>query len=190
MDQRLHDILKDQPVVLRDLIPGEIPRRAEELFRLFNEAWEVNWGHVPLTRKQFDYMMREVKPLLRPQLLQLALDGDRMVGFGIGLPDLNPLVQKLNGRLTLWGKLRLWYAARFGPIRKVRGLVLGISQSYQTRRLHYAMILRAYINLVRHTPCTFADFSLIPVNLRHYIKALETFGARRYKVFRVFTREI
>jgi hypothetical protein len=190
LEQRLDEILKDQRVVIRDLIPSEVPHRAEELFQLFNEAWEVNWGHVPLTRKQFDHMMHEVKPLLRPRLVQLVLDGDRLVGFLIILPDLNPLVKKLNGRLTLWGKLRLLYAARFGAIRKVRGLVLGISQAYQTKRLHYALILRAYLNLVRYTPCDFADFSLVPVNLRHYIKVLEAFGGRRYKVFRVFEKEI
>ncbi len=190
MEQRLEKILREQRVTMRHLIPGEIPQRADELFHLFNEAWEDNWGHVPLTRRQFDYLMHEIKPLLRQQLLHLILDGDRLVGFGIMLPDLNPLVKKLNGRLTLWGKLRLVYAAKFGPIRKVRGLVLGISQPYQAKRLHFAMILRSYIELVRDTPCEFADFSLIPTSLRHYIKAFEAFGARRYKVFRVFEREI
>jgi hypothetical protein len=192
MEQRLQEILKDQRVVIRNLIPGELLPRAEELYRLFNEAWEVNWGHVPLTRRQFDHMMHEVKPLLRPQLVHLVLDRDRLVGFGISIPDLNPLVQKLNGRLTLWGKLRLLYAAKFGPICKVRALVVGISQAYQTRRLHHALILRSYIHLVRDTPCEMADFSLLPADSRHrvYIKVFESFGAQRYKVFRVFEREI
>ena len=34
--------------------PKEVDRRADEVFELFNTAWAPNWGHVPLTRRQFD----------------------------------------------------------------------------------------------------------------------------------------
>ena len=56
--------------------PRELDRRAEEVFQLFNEAWSVNWGHVPLTRRQFDHLLHEVKPCCRPELASAALDGD------------------------------------------------------------------------------------------------------------------
>ena len=77
-----------------------------------------------------------VKPCLRPGLAYAFLDNDRLAGFGIILPDLNPLIQKFNGRFTLWDKLRLLYGAKYQTVRKVRALVLGISQPYQRRRLH------------------------------------------------------
>jgi hypothetical protein len=190
MERFVDRILQGQNVVLRNLIPGEMERRAKEVFQLFNQAWNPIWGHVPLTWSQFRYLMENVKPLIRPQLAHLVLDHDRMVGFGLALPDLNPLVKKLNGRLTLWGKLRLLYAAKYGPIRKIRAMVVGIGQQYQLRKLHQAMILRSYIYLVKHTQCQMADLSLIPENLHHWIKVLLAFGAQRYKVFRVFEREI
>ncbi len=190
MERRLEEILKRETVVLRDLIPGELHRRAEEVFNLFNEAWAPNWGHVPLTRRQFQDLLDQIKIVLRPGLVSLALDGDRLVGFGIALPDLNPAVQKLNGRLSLWGKLRLLYEAKYKPVQKIRAMVVGISQKYQGRKLHHAMIMRSYIYAVKHTPCRDVDFSLIPENLRHWIKVIRFFGGQRYKVFRVFEREI
>ena len=190
MERRLEEILKRETVVLRDLIPGELHRRAEEVFNLFNEAWAPNWGHVPLTRRQFQDLLDQIKIVLRPGLVSLALDGDRLVGFGIALPDLNPAVQKLNGRLSLWGKLRLLYEAKYKPVHKIRAMVVGISQKYQGRKLHHAMIMRSYIYAVKHTPCRDVDFSLIPENLRHWIKVIRFFGGQRYKVFRVFEREI
>jgi hypothetical protein len=190
MEQRLDDILTRQKVTLAPYNPQELKRRAEEVFQLFNEAWSVNWGHVPLSRQQFDHLLHEVKPLLRPELVHMLLDGDKLVGFGIVLPDLNPVVQKLNGRLGLWGKLRLLYAARFAPIRKVRAMVIGIAQPYQLKRLNYAIFLRTYIYLIKHTPCDMADFSLIPENLRHWIKVIQAFGGQTYKTFRVFEREL
>jgi GNAT superfamily N-acetyltransferase len=190
MERRLEEILSSQKVRLAAYNPGELKRRAEEVFHLFNEAWSVNWGHVPLTRRQFDHLLHEVKPLLRPELTQLLLDGDQLVGFGIVVPDLNHLVQKFNGRFNLLDKLRLLYAAKFGPVRKVRALVIGIAQPYQLKKLNYAMILRIYINVLKHMPFEFADFSLIPENLRHWIKVIKAFGGQQYKTFRVFEREI
>jgi hypothetical protein len=189
--ERLYaEIMRRQTVEVLTYSPKEVDRRAGEVFHLFNEAWEPNWGHVPLTRRQFDEMFEMVKPCLRPEMAFVVLDHDRVVGFAIGLPDLNPLIRKLNGRLTLWGKLRLLYWAKYRPIHKVRAMVVGLSRPYQGRRLHLAMILRSYIYLLKHTPCRMADFSLIPENLTPWIKVFKALGAQRYKVFRVFEKPI
>src|SRR5208337_1956553 len=61
MERRLEEILSTQKVTLANYNPRELARRAEEIFHLFNEAWSVNWGHVPLTRRQFDHLLHEVK---------------------------------------------------------------------------------------------------------------------------------
>ena len=160
------------------------------MYELFNEAWNRNWGHVPVTDRQFNKFFHELKPLLRPELINLILDGDRLVAFGIAIPDINPFIKKLNGRLTWWGKLQLWYEAKYRPYKKARGLILGVLQPYQNRRLHHALIIRTYLDIVKRTPCEIFDLSLIPENLGPYIKALEFYGAHRYKTFRVFKREI
>jgi GNAT superfamily N-acetyltransferase len=190
MERLHHDIMRRQSVKVATYDSKGLDQHAEEIFQLFNTAWEPNWGHVPLTWRQFHEMLEMVKPCLRSEMAFVVLDHDHVVGFSVGLPDLNPLIQKLNGRLTLWGKLRLLYWARYRPIHKVRAMVVGISQPYQGRRLHLALILRSYIYLVKHTPCRMADFSLIPENLTPWIKALLALGCKRYKVFRVFEKSI
>ena len=145
---------------------------------------------MPLTRRQFDEMLAMVKPCLRPAIAYVLLDHDRLAGSGIGLPDLNPLIRQLNGSLTFWGKLRLLYGAKYRPLSKVRAMVVGISQIYQRRRLHLALLLHSYIYLVKHTPCEMADLSLIPANLKHWIKAILALGGQRYKVFLVFEKPL
>jgi hypothetical protein len=190
MERRYADIMRGQDFKVVNYDPKEVNRRADEVFRLFNTAWAPNWGHVPLTRRQFDDMFEIIKPCLRLGMAYALLDGDRAAGFCISLPDLNPLIRKLNGRLTLWGKLRLLYWAKYRPVRKARALVVGISQPYQRRHLHLAMVLRTYIHMVKHTPCDFTDLSLIPANLKHWIKVILALGGQRYKVFRVFEKPI
>jgi GNAT superfamily N-acetyltransferase len=189
-EERLQDIMARAGLTFTTYHPREMTRQAEEAYALFNEAWSPNWGHVPVTRRQFQSAMTDLKPILRPDLVNLILDQGRLVAFSIVVPDLNPLIQKLDGRLTLWGKLRLLYEGKYKPVRKVRALMLGVHQPYQRRGLHVAMILRTYLYLMRHTPWEMADLSLIPENLRHYMMAFQTLGAQRYKTFRVLEKEI
>ena len=190
MQRRYDEIIRGQDLEIVTYNPKEVDRRADEVFHLFNTAWAPNWGHVPLTRRQFDDMFAMVKPCLRPGMAYVLLDDGRVAGFGIALPDLNPLIRQLNGRLTLWGKLRLLYWAKYRPVTKIRAMVVGISQPYQRRYLHLALLLRAYIYLVKHTPCEMADLSLVPANLKHWIKVIVALGGQRYKVFRVFEKPI
>lgn len=190
LEKRLQQVLKGQELIFTTYRPEELENRAQEVYTLFNEAWHRNWGHVPVTDRQFKTFFHELKPLLRPELINLILDGDRLVAFNIAIPDINPFIKKLNGRLTWWGKVQLWYEAKFRPFKKGRGLILGVLQPYQNRRLHHALIIRTYLNIIQRTPCEIFDLSLIPENLGPYIKALEFYGAHRYKTFRVFQREI
>jgi hypothetical protein len=44
--------------------------------------------------------------------------------------------------------------------------------------------------VLKHEPCRFADFSLIPENLTPWIKVFKGLGGQRYKVFRVFEKPI
>jgi hypothetical protein len=189
MEKLLATIMQGQNLTFARYRSRDLEKWGSRIHTLFNEAWSRHWGHLPITEAQFSKLLGELKPLLRPYLVNLILDGDRVVAFGISVPDLNPLIQKLNGRLTLWSKLRLYYAARFGPVRKIRSLVMGVHQPYQGRRLHVAMMVRSYLNLV-YTPIEEVDLSLLPSTFTHYLRSFEVIGAKRYKTFRVFEKAI
>lgn len=188
-EKLLKSILNRQSLVMTTFRSQDLDKWADDICDLFNEAWAPNWGHVPFTKQQFNTFMKELKPLLRPSLVNLLLDNNRLVAFNVVIPDPNPLIQSFNGRFTLWHKLRLLYAGRFGTIHKVRGLVLGVLRPYQTQRLHHALIMRTYLNIVQQTQCKTCDLSLIPETLGHYIKTLTAFGAEHYKTFRIFEKK-
>ena len=77
MERRYADIMRGQDIEMVTYNPKEVDRRADEIFHLFNTAWAPNWGHVPLTRRQFDEMFEMVKPCLRPGMAYVLLDDDR-----------------------------------------------------------------------------------------------------------------
>ena len=48
---------------------------------VYNEAWQDNWGFVPMTDPEIDFMAGRIKPLLMEGLVWLAEAGTEPVGF-------------------------------------------------------------------------------------------------------------
>ncbi len=190
MEKRLQTIMKGQNLVLTSPTVRDFSSRVDEVMEIFNESWDDNWGHVPFTRREFHHIFRQLRPILKPDMIHLVLDGGRIVAFVVNIPDLNPAVQKLKGRMTPWGMLRLLYEARFKALKRARVLLLGVRRPYQGKLLHHALILRTYLHMVKTTSCEVCDCSLIVESLAHFIRTVERFGGKRYKTFRIFEREI
>ncbi len=190
MEKRLQTIMKGQNLVLTSPTVRDFSSRVDEVMEIFNESWDDNWGHVPFTRREFHHIFRQLRPILKADMIHLVLDGGRIVAFVVNIPDLNPAVQKLKGRMTPWGMLRLLYEARFKALKKARVLLLGVRRPYQGKLLHHALILRTYLHMVKTTSCEVCDCSLIVESLAHFIRTVERFGGKRYKTFRIFEREI
>jgi len=190
MEKRLQTIMKGQNLVLTSPTVRDFSSRVDEVMEIFNESWDDNWGHVPFTRKEFHHIFRQLRPILKADMIHLVLDGGRIVAFVVNIPDLNPAVQKLKGRMTPWGMLRLLYEARFKALKRARVLLLGVRRPYQGKLLHHALILRTYLHMVKTTSCEVCDCSLIVESLAHFIRTVERFGGKRYKTFRIFEREI
>src|SRR5215469_5516355 len=81
--------------VLRKTLAADIGRIKE----VYNAAWQANWGFVPMTDAEVDFMADRLKPLLMEGLIWLAEAGNETVGFLLALPDYNPALQPLRGRL-------------------------------------------------------------------------------------------
>ncbi len=80
--------------------------RAEEIFRLLDEAFEEIYGSVPLNEKQITYYVKKYFPFVDKDLIQVAVDqNDEVVGFMIAMPSLSRAMQKAKGRILPFG----WY---------------------------------------------------------------------------------
>ncbi|HSP45064.1 MAG TPA: GNAT family N-acetyltransferase, partial [Chthoniobacterales bacterium] len=127
-----------RPGNLRDLA-GE----ARRLREVYNQAWEKNWGFVPLTENEFDFMARELKPLLVPDLVWLAQIDGEPVGFILCVPDINVVLRKINGRLTTFGlpiglARLLYYKSR---LKTVRLVALGVVPKYRRHGIAEMLVL-------------------------------------------------
>ncbi len=191
MQQKLDDIMRSSGLRLVRPKASVIVDRRDEVLDLFNESWDANWGHVPFSKKQFYGIINDLRPILRTDLMRLMLDkNDRIAAFVITVPDLNTTLQKFNGRLNIIDQLRLLGEARVWPLRKLRTLLLGVKREYQRKRLHHALILCSYLDFYRKKSIECCDCSLIPEQLTLYMRALAKYGAKHYKTWRIYDRDI
>lgn len=169
----------------------EMARFEEELAtvrRLYNAAWEKNWGFVPMTDAEFDYLAAELKPILDPRLALFVETPDgETVGFALALPDYNQVLRHLNGRLLPFGILKaLWYRRR---IHRMRVLTLGLLEEYRGKGIDALL----YLGLIRNGAArgiTECEQSWILEDNEKMNAAIERLGGRLYRRYRLYERPL
>jgi hypothetical protein len=170
---------------------GEFATRGTQVCDLFNQAWSKNWGHVPLSKAQFDGFFTQLAPILRHGLVNVLYDAGEMVGFVVSMPDINLILKDFDGSLSPLNQLRLLFGTRVRYPVGFRVLILGIKQTHQWKRLHHILMLHTIIHLHQDFPKSeWADCSLIPESLTNWVKTLESYNIKRYKTFRLYDREL
>ena len=109
---------------------------------VYNAAWEDNWGFVPMTDAEMDFMAARLKPLLMEGLIWLAEAGAEPVGFLLALPDYNMALKPLQGRLLtpkLLGFIPYLLGWKCPP--RTRVITLGVKEKYRAKGLESAMLI-------------------------------------------------
>jgi GNAT superfamily N-acetyltransferase len=178
---------KSQNVVLRTLnmkdLDGEIARIKE----IYNSAWERNWGFVPMTEAEFDYLAKSIKPIVNPRLCILAeIDGEP-VGFALQLPDYNKAFQHMNGRLLPFGWAKfLWYKRN---IPSTRVITMGVKPEHRKKGLDSMMILQLHVESAKFG-CPRGECSWILEDNLPMRRGLERIGGTVYKTYRVYEKPL
>ena len=90
--------------------------------RIYNAAWEHNWGFMPLDEAEIAWRAKSLEQIVDPRfaLFVEARSGDAFepVAFGLAVPDVNEILIRLEGRLTPLAVLRILRGLR--RIRTIR----------------------------------------------------------------------
>jgi hypothetical protein len=128
--KRLADISRKRTgVVVRTLDPKNLERDVAILKDIYNEAWELNWGFVPMTDEEMDHTVIDLKKFYDPDLIVIAEVKGKPVGIGISIPDINEVLIHLNGRLFPLGILKFLLYKR--KIKTTRSMVFGLLKEYR-----------------------------------------------------------
>jgi hypothetical protein len=126
--------LKGGRMTFRDVDIANWDRDVGICWEIYNEAWEKNWGFVPMTREEFMHSAKDLKMLMRPELSYIAYVGDTPAGFMLALPDYNEALRfNRGGRLFPFGLARILRFKR--TMRTARIFALGTRAAYRSRSI-------------------------------------------------------
>lgn len=170
-------------VVIRPMDRSRFWEDVELVRMVYNEAWEKNWGHVPMTDAELKHMAKQLRPVVDPDLVLFAEVRGKLAGFAMGLPDLNMVLRHLGGRLLPFGWAKaLWHRRR---IDTMRVLTLGVLEPYRKMGVAELMYLH-YWSICPPKGITKGEFSWILDDNRLMCTALEKLGAEAYRSYRIY----
>jgi len=155
---------------------------------VYNAAWEDNWGFVPMTDAEMDFMAARLKPLLMEGLVWLAEAGSEPVGFLLALPDYNVALQPLRGRLLtpkLLGFIPYLLGWKCPP--RTRVITLGMKENYRSKGLESALLIEG-LKVGIAAGVTESEASWILEDNVQMRRVLEAIGGRVYKTYRLYER--
>jgi hypothetical protein len=172
-----------QGLEVRPLDKRNFKREIETFLDVYNQAWEKNWGFVPMSRAEVDHMAKQLKQVIDPGLVRIAEVDGQPVAFALGLPDLNMALRHADGRLFPLGLLKiLWYSRR---IERLRILALGLVEGYRRTGLDVVMYHEIFRYGLDHGYRA-GEFSWILEDNLAMRRPLDVMGARPYKTYRLY----
>lgn len=174
---------KKDGITIRQLDLKNFKGEVEAVRRIYNDAWQFNWGFVPVSIREFEHLAKDLKQVVDPGVVYIAETADRPIGFFLALPDLNRALKRLSGRLFPFGILKLLWHTR--KIDSIRVITMGVIKEYQNVGIAAAFYDEVY-RRGRAKGYMSAEVSWVLENNVLMIRAAEFLGAKRYKTYRIY----
>lgn len=172
------------------LRPANRKKFADEVrlfLKIYNEALQSTWGFVPLTDAECQSIGASLKILVDPAVTSIIEVDGKPVGVGMGLPDYNPLIKKINGRLFPFGFLTLLFGRK--KIKKVRVISTNVLPEYQRWGLGLVALDRMLPDCLAKGIVE-AEFSWVLESNHLSRGSLERAKTKRTKTYRIYDRTL
>lgn len=155
---------------------------------IYRQAWAGNWGFSPLSEAEADKHVEELAGILDPDFFAIFFDGEKPVAGMVGLPDMNPLLKRLNGRIGLSAPWHYWRSRK--QIRSgLRIMLFGILPEYRLYGLPL-LLLDYMLATARSKPdLRWVEGSWILEDNFAMNDLMEDFSGRLASRYRIYRRE-
>jgi ribosomal protein S18 acetylase RimI-like enzyme len=183
---------RNRDIEVRKVSKGSLKADLPKIRDVYNAAWEKNWGFVPMTSEEMDFMAARLKPLLDENFLFLAEarkpDGSlEPVGFMLSLPDYNTAIRPLGGRLLPFGWLKFLLGVK--KIRTLRVVTLGLKKDYRMRGIQ-SLMFEEGLKAALKRGLTGCEVSWMLEDNDLVLRSVKLWGGRLYKTYRMYDKAL
>lgn len=171
-------------VTVRTLDRSRFDEELEKVRTIYNAAWEKNWGFVPMTDAEIDFMADELRHVVEPRMALFMENAEgETIAFALSLPDFNQVLIKLNGRLFPFGLIKALYLKR--KIDRMRVIILGVLPEYRGKGLDVPLYKALFENGL-DCGLTWGEMSWILEDNTAMNAAIKRFGSRLFRTYRIY----
>lgn len=172
---------------VRCLDMSRFEKEISVIWDIYNSAWDLNWGFVPMTQKEFEFSAREMKAIVQPEFCMIAEVKGEPVGFSLALPDVNQVLKKLDGSLFPFGWARfLWNKNK---IDSYRVLTLGVKKKYRRLGIDAWFYYETY-RLFIEKNIKWCEMSWLLEDNKGIVEPMHRIGGEIYKRHRIYERSV
>jgi hypothetical protein len=174
---------------VRPMRRRQLRKDLDAFAEIYNSAWSKNWDFVPYSKKDLDAYAQEIHLVFDKHWCFIAerIDTGEVVGMAMTFPDINQVLEKMNGKLLPFG---WWHFARKGHITdRVRVGFLGVKPEYQ----HTGVAAKLYVehfDAAAARPQKGGEMGWILETNTAMNRGMEAMGGRIVKRYRIYERPL
>lgn len=127
----------------KSLDPSNMATFAADFKAIYNDAWKDFEFFTSVTDATITETLRKIKPVMDPKLIWFAYtDQDEPISFVMFLPDTNELINGLNGKLDLFGKMRFLWNKMTVKHTRMRAVIMGTKEKYRNQGVESALFMK------------------------------------------------
>ncbi len=160
---------------------------------IYNDAWNENWGFVPLTESELRKMASDMRLIVIPELTRIVSINNEPVAVSLALPNINDMIRDLNGKLLPTGFAKLLWRLKVRGPTKARLIILGIRRKLRIVRKYAPLSTYMYVEMHRaaekigvrggELSWTLEDNGAVNAGIRFM-------GGKIYKTYRLYERAL
>jgi hypothetical protein len=180
-------------VRIRPIDKSKLKAETDVIAKVFNDAWEHNWGFVPWTEAEFAELGGALKFLVPRDFVQFAEVDGETAAILVVVPNLNELIGDLRGRLWPLGWAKLLWRLRFRKPKSARVALMGVGQKFQSSSLAMALVF-GLIEAIRVSGAAsgmrYIEMGWVLEDNFALLRLMRLLGGHQYKTYRCYEKPL
>jgi hypothetical protein len=176
-------IIAHHNVRLRMLDKRHFLDEVRTFLNIYNRSLTNTWGFVPMSDEEVEHAARGLRYMIVPELAVGAEVDGKFVGATFGMPDYNPRIRQIDGRLFPFGFIRLLRKRQ--EIKKIRVISTNVLPEYQLLGIGL-VLMSGLVPAAIEWGIQEAEFSWVLESNSLSRGSLAKGGAKIYKTYRLY----
>jgi hypothetical protein len=170
----------------RHFVKKDFEAFADDFMETYNDAWSNFEEFAPMEKDTIRESFRQMKPIVDPKIVWFAYHHEEPIAFVVCLPDINQILKHVNGKLTLWGKIKFFWYLKTTTIERLRIIIMGCKKKYQNKGIESALIQCLHEVVIPNKKIKGVELAWVGDFNDKMMAIHEATGAKRDKVHRTY----